>query len=243
VEERVSAQPTPEFTFAGNDIVSPIDSHKITVQTRSPTIRLSFMTGLTNHTSSEPSSGTIDTITTPQNSRANMSARHASQHPDPLVLGPINTTTEGTFPGLIPGLAGGLPGQKPAPSHQSTDERLNGLEALAANQAQEIVSLRYIYSTSREEAQDLRMCVANLEASLTEGSSATRLSPVSIKYNYSATESAVGHPKWETPAREKKRSRFATFFEQMAAAPATGTPTLTANKDVDATPISQDKRS
>lgn len=44
MKERVSAQPTPEFTFAGNDIVSPIDSHKITTaQTRFSAIRLPSM--------------------------------------------------------------------------------------------------------------------------------------------------------------------------------------------------------
>jgi hypothetical protein len=256
VKERVNAQPTPGFTFAGNDIVSPIDRHKTTIQTPSSAIYVSSMTGLTKHTSSESSSAAIDPTTTQDNSRAIMSAPNTSQHSGPLVLGPIDTNTEGTFPGLIPGLAGGLPGQQSvnahqqqktppstAPSYESTDERLNRLETLAANQAQEIVSLRYIYSASCEESQGLRVRIADLEGRLNEGSPATRLSPVSIKYNYSATESATGHPKWETPAREKKRSRFATFFEQMAAAPTTGTPTLAANKNADATPISQDQRS
>jgi hypothetical protein len=254
VKERAYAQSEPEFTFAGNDIVSPIDSHKITVQISSSAIRFSSMTGLTIHTSSEPFSGTIDIHNTPQNSRAMMSAPITSQRASPQVLGPINTNTEVSFPGLIPGLAGGLPGQQPVnahqqqptppstASHESTDERLNKLETLAANQVQEIASLRYISSASREEAQGLRMRIADLEGRLADSPSAIRLSPVSIKYNYSAMEPAAGHPKWETPAREKKRSRFATFFEQMAAASATSTPTLTVNKDVDATPIPQDKR-
>lgn len=140
-----------------------------------------------------------------------------------------------TFPGLIPGLAGGTPGQGPAnarqqlptppstaPSDESTGQRINRLEALTANQAQEIFSLRRNSSASREEVDGLRLRVAELEASLQ--------TPFSINYSRS-TPPAIGQapfsinyphsggvqPKWETPVREKKRSRFATFFEQMAA--------------------------
>jgi len=172
-----------------------------------------------------------------------MPAPNASQHPGPLVLVPTNTSTNTreTFPGLIPGLAGGLPGQEP--SHSNTNERLNRFEALVANQAQEIYSLRYSYGTALEESAGLRACVAALQARLAGNLPAIRQSPVSIKYNYSATDSAVGHPKWETPVREQKRSRFATFFEQMAAAPINGSSTRTTDEEVKATPVPQVKQS
>jgi hypothetical protein len=172
-----------------------------------------------------------------------MSAPNTSQHPGPLVLLPTDTSTDTreTFPGLIPGLAGGLPGREPC--HKSTDEHLNRLEAPVANQAQEIYSLRYSYGTALEESKGLRACVAALQARLAGNLPATRQSPVSIRYNYSAMDSAVGHPKWETPVREQKRSRFAAFFEQMAAASTNGSSTHAADEEVKVTLVPQVKRS
>lgn len=151
-----------------------------------------------------------------------------------------------TFPVLIPGLVGGLPAQEPAdalqqlptlpstaPSDESTNERIIRLEALAADQAQEISCLRRSSSASREEAEGLHMRVAELEASLAVSPPAIRQTPFSINYSRSSPPAigqapfsinyphSVGvHPKWETPVREKKRSRFAMFFEQRAEASA-----------------------
>ena len=127
------------------------------------------------------------------------------------------------------------------PSHESTDERLNRLESLAANQAQEIYSLRWRSSASCEEADSLRTRIVELEASLAEALSNVGQTPVSL--NYSQANSTAVHPKWEAPVCQEKRSRFATFFEQKATASSDSTPTRTANKEVDATTVPQVKRS
>lgn len=179
-----------------------------------------------------------------------MPATNTSQRPAPLGVPPANTI--GPFPGLIPGLAGGLPTPSSTePSHKSTDERLTRLEALAADQAQEIYSLRWSSSASREEADDLRMRVAELEASLAGRLSAIGQTPASVNYswtdlavvsiNYPHMDSAPVRSMRETAACHQQRSRFATFFEQKAAASVASTSTRTAGKE--ATPVPQAKRS
>lgn len=177
-----------------------------------------------------------------------MPATNTSQRPTPFGVLPPNSI--GPFPGLIPGLAGSLPGQKPL-NGESTDERLNRLESLAAGQAQEIYSLRWSNDASREEADGLRMRVAELEARLSGRLPATR--PTSMSVNYSRTDPAVvsiNYPHMdsapvqsmrETSTCHQQRSRFATFLEQKAAASAASTSTQTAGKE--AIPVPQVKRS
>lgn len=171
-----------------------------------------------------------------------MPATNTSQRPTPFGVLPPNSI--GPFPGLIPGLAGSLPGQKPL-NGESTDERLNRLESLAAGQAQEIYSLRWSNDASREEADGLRMRVAELEARLSGRLSAIRPTSVSVNYsrkdpavvsiNYPHVDSAPIQSMRETSACHQQRSRFGMFLEQKAAASAASTSTRT--------PVPQAKRS
>jgi len=206
------------------------------------------MTDLTKHMSGKSSSATTNTTTTQHHSRATMPATSTSQRPTPFGVLPPNSI--GPFPGLIPGLAGSLPGQKPA-NGESTDERLKRLESLAADQAQEIYSLRWSSSASREEADGLRIRIAELEARLSGRLSAIKPTPVSVNYsrtdpavvsiNYPHMDSAPIQSMRETLASHQQRSRFGTFLEQKAAASAASASTRTTDKE--ATPVPQVKRS
>jgi hypothetical protein len=130
-------------------------------------------------------------------------------------------------------------------NEESTDERLSRLESLAAGQAQEIYSLRWSNDASREEADGLRMRVAELEARLSGRLSAIRSTPVSVNYsradpavvsiNYPHMDSAPVQSMRETSTCHQQRSRFGTFLEQKAAASAASTSTRT--------PVPQAKRS
>lgn len=125
-------------------------------------------------------------------------------------------------PDLIPDLVDGSPipqllsPSSTASSTKSTEERLNRLEALAADQAEEISGLRWSNSITRQEVEGLRVRVAELEAALERISPSTGQSPV---VNNTRMDSLVVQQAPATPIQPRQRSRFADFFAQMAAAP------------------------
>jgi hypothetical protein len=181
-----------------------------------------------------------------------------SQHPALLgVLSSSYSNAKGIFPGLNPGLAGAMPGeestsintskqplaQPTAPIDKSTDERLDRPEVLVAELVQETTSLRWINGALRQETDKLRVRVAELEAIVARYSPSIRQSPVNTIDLQK--ESGLGYPICEILFHQKKRSRYAALFDQMAAASATKTTTGEAfqGKKMTAAPVCEQKHS
>lgn len=108
-----------------------------------------------------------------------------------------------------------------------------------AEQCEEITSLRWINSAARQEVDSLRMRAAQLEAYVAKCPPSIRQSPVSIIDVGEA--SCLDQPGHETPVQvpQVKRSRFAAFFAQMAAASATKATSQEASqgKEAEAAPV------
>jgi hypothetical protein len=199
---------------------------------------------------SQPSPAAFNSITPHPSSKATMSANQSS------AFSGCHDNSRAIFPGLIPGLAGGIPGSEssfihtskqllappaaPAASiHKSTDERVDGLEALVAEMIQEITSLRWINASYRQETDRLHARVAELEAFVAKCPPSIRQSPVSMID--SPIASRLTHPVREIPVQQRKRSRFAAFFDQMAVKSAAKT--ITQEKEMTVAPVFEQRYS
>lgn len=124
------------------------------------------------------------------------------------------------FPGLIPGLAGSLPGHTPpmavktdvqpsTPSSMTepgTNERLERLEALVLQNADDIQSLKRYNSAVRHENDSLRMRLSELEYLATKSPQSFASPASAIDY---LAKHRQEHPGYQSPAPAgKRRPRF-----------------------------------